>query len=413
MKIYNKICLLLIAVVLAALISGCSFFEKKSLSDLSKTEPSTSVVKKEINAEGKNLYGYDSIDDSAICALYAEIDAHIDSFEITDLRVDGVLSSSQILQAVAAYKEDHPEKFWLKSSVLSADDGVSTYIDLEYTMEQEELIAAKKEFKSKIEEIVASAPENASDYELEIYIHDYLVKNCTYDKDAADDPNPKVTDNAYDSYGTLVEGSAVCEGYARAFSLLCREFGIDCVCVSGIGSGEGHMWNCISLDGEWYNVDVTWDDPDSEEEDLSVFKYVFLNMSDEMFRLNHKAGDLYKNLTNEEYTAYEFNCNNFVPVCSSDDYYYYYLNGTQMSSLDDNSAMSDAVALAASEGSDYIYFVIDSSLDFEETYNELINGKLSDWIYQSNSEYGLSLNPQTFVYAMEQYHIIAAEIIYQ
>ena len=41
---------------------------------------------------------------------------------------------------------------------------------------------------------------------------------------------------------------------------LCQSVGIQCICVAGTGNGEPHMWNMLQLDGEWYNMDVTWDD---------------------------------------------------------------------------------------------------------------------------------------------------------
>ena len=59
----------------------------------------------------------------------------------------------------------------------------------------------------------------------------------------------------------------VCEGYAKAFKVLCDQLGIPCVLIAGdtensVGQKEAHMWNAVKMeDGKWYAVDVTWNDP--------------------------------------------------------------------------------------------------------------------------------------------------------
>ena len=89
-------------------------------------------------------------------------------------------------------------------------------------------------------------------------VHDYLVNNTEY---SGDDPY-----TAYSVYGALVEGEAVCEGYARSFKLILDEMNIPCIIVCGIaknssGETESHAWNYVYLKNEWYAIDVTWDDP--------------------------------------------------------------------------------------------------------------------------------------------------------
>lgn len=67
--------------------------------------------------------------------------------------------------------------------------------------------------------------------------------------------------------GRAGDQGPVCEGYARAFMVLCQQLGIPCVLVDGpakealFGATEAHMWNYVFLDGGWYAVDVTWNDP--------------------------------------------------------------------------------------------------------------------------------------------------------
>ncbi len=66
--------------------------------------------------------------------------------------------------------------------------------------------------------------------------------------------------------GRIGTQGPVCEGYARAFKVLCDKAGIPCVLVDGTATsdgtnGEAHMWNYVKVDGSWYAMDVTWNDP--------------------------------------------------------------------------------------------------------------------------------------------------------
>ncbi len=93
-------------------------------------------------------------------------------------------------------------------------------------------------------------------------IHDWLVKNVQYDYDTADNMNGVMgNEPAFSATGSLINGLAVCEGYSEGFLLLCWTAGIDAMLVEGTGDGGGHEWNVVNIDGSWYQVDVTWDDP--------------------------------------------------------------------------------------------------------------------------------------------------------
>lgn len=91
-------------------------------------------------------------------------------------------------------------------------------------------------------------------------LHDLLVRSCRYDQETA--ALGTAADGASDSftaYGALVNGKAVCAGYARAFVLLCRSVGLDAVYIAD--EGMNHGWNAVRLDGETYFIDCTFDDP--------------------------------------------------------------------------------------------------------------------------------------------------------
>lgn len=95
-------------------------------------------------------------------------------------------------------------------------------------------------------------------------IHDYIVNTLTYD------PYTEASEQALEAAAqryqywpnrTLASGYGVCQDYAELFQIMCLRAGIPCRFVTGTARGQGHAWNQVYLDGVWYYVDTTWDDP--------------------------------------------------------------------------------------------------------------------------------------------------------
>ena len=100
--------------------------------------------------------------------------------------------------------------------------------------------------------------KNLSTVEKIRYVNNYLIDNIEYDIAAGN--------NVYNIYGTLVEKKAVCEGYARTCKYILDELDIPCIIACGIAKNsqnvtESHAWNYVKVDGNWYALDVTWNDP--------------------------------------------------------------------------------------------------------------------------------------------------------
>ena len=119
-----------------------------------------------------------------------------------------------------------------------------------------------EEYETQIEQVknrIVANLQGKSDYEKIKIVHDYLIDTTEYESDLSQY-------NVYDIYGALVNKRCVCEGYAKAFQYLMNELGIENTIVIGTGTNsknqtEKHAWNYVKLDGNWYAVDVTWDDP--------------------------------------------------------------------------------------------------------------------------------------------------------
>ena len=126
-------------------------------------------------------------------------------------------------------------------------------------------------FRERVEEIVSSVVEpGMSEYETAKALHDYLVLNCEYDMRLYSGDMPDVS---YTAYGALMNNTAVCAGYARAYQELLMACGMECEYVTGYGNGGRHGWNIVNIDGEWYHVDTTWDDPIPDREGYVRYNY--------------------------------------------------------------------------------------------------------------------------------------------
>lgn len=176
--------------------------------------------------------------------------------------------------AIEAYTYDNPEIFYLspKKMYLNIETttrgGTSTYNvyinsgnEANYLSEEfsskEEIDQAMAQIEQVKNQIVQNRTGNT--YEDIKMVHDYLVDNISYDSSLS-------KENIYNIYGALVNRECVCEGYARAFKYLLDELDIPCVMVIGTatnshGETENHAWNYAQLNGNWYAVDSTWDDP--------------------------------------------------------------------------------------------------------------------------------------------------------
>ncbi len=115
-----------------------------------------------------------------------------------------------------------------------------------------------------------------SDYDIAKALHDYLVLNCAYSSQGT---------SSHSSYGALVEHAAVCQGYAYAYKYLMDEAGIPCKLIFGFANGY-HAWNQVQINGEWYHVDTTWDDPTPNREGYVRYNY-FLKSDNYMRRNQH------------------------------------------------------------------------------------------------------------------------------
>ena len=154
------------------------------------------------------------------------------------------------------------------------------------------------------------------DYMKELLIHDWLVNNNRYNTRDTSAPESHM------AYSALVSGNPVCQGYAEAAMLLLNAAGIPTVYVDGDGTNssgitESHAWNCVQIQGQWYNLDVTWDDPTSQN-GADTLRYDYFNITDSQMARDHR----WDQTTAPRCTATAMDYNRVRSLVDSDSGYY-------------------------------------------------------------------------------------------
>lgn len=107
---------------------------------------------------------------------------------------------------------------------------------------------------NKAKELVQAIPQNYSTYEKVSWIYSYIVNNINY----VDDINAYLNGSPSFIYDGLIGGKTQCSGFADTMTMMCNLAGIQTISVCGENE-EGHAWNLVNLDGEFYYCDPTSD----------------------------------------------------------------------------------------------------------------------------------------------------------
>ncbi len=255
MKKYTRILIMLMAAVMVAACVPAFALEK---------EEGGAVLFSEAPEKGAILMDGDPyyIPSDLENAIKVALTNRDENLNIVDLELD--ISVYYELKSLFEYM--HPE-FWFAKIACSYNPKTGKMITLNFTYEPASKVS---EYEAVVADILDQIDEDLSDFGKILWIHDYLCLNCEYDYqnyclEIDDYPNKYIPDDSYTPYGALVNHIAVCQGYTLAFmDLLARDkIGIQSIAVE---SGDmNHVWLAVLLDGAWYHVDATWDDPTAED----------------------------------------------------------------------------------------------------------------------------------------------------
>ena len=196
------------------------------------------------------------------------------------------LSMAQIARLFEAFYLDNPHFFFIDRTYSLEGREVNKIqvydtLLLRYTMDASQRTVAMKALEDAVKNILQNCPTTEDDYLVELYLHDALLSRCTYDQTATE--SAAQYPNAYSAYGALVEGKAVCEGYAKAMQYLLTSASIPATVIRGYSTENqtAHMWNLVEVNGAHYYLDPTWND------NYKHPQYTFFNISAEDLERTH------------------------------------------------------------------------------------------------------------------------------
>ena len=161
-----------------------------------------------------------------------------------------------------------------------------------YNCSYGELESRDKKIEKFSKSVLKGIGKNWSDEEKVLYVHDRLAAHITY----YDGGETEFGRNIYDAFA---KGSSVCVGYALGFQYFMDKLDIPCINITT----DDHIWNMVEIDGQWYHVDVTWDD--SFEMTKNTFMHKMILRSDEGMAREELDHELSKNAEKADDSFYD------------------------------------------------------------------------------------------------------------
>lgn len=235
-----------------------------------------------------------------------------------------------------------------------------------YTTKSSEAInKMQKEIDAVADKLVNEAAGKASTFEKLKVFHDYLVLNSSFEFSEGD---MSYNASIYNAFGSgEPQGNIQCNGYAKAMQYLCDKAGIVSMVVTGeTPEGASHAWNVVDVDGKWYNLDSTWDDPLMDPANYKNIRYNYFLVPDKwIHNITHFHVNQQK-LSNGKYITY------FAPpACTETAQNYFIKSGyvyNDFASAD--AAIKAEIKKAAENKSRTAHIMVGSKSVYDEIYKK-------------------------------------------
>ncbi|MFJ7738321.1 transglutaminase domain-containing protein [Lysinibacillus sp. NPDC097287] len=220
--------------------------------------------------EGTSKVAYNVVASSAITSweqVANEIAKQMNTFA-TDINLsykgsmdnfsDNALAAFDKAKQQAVYAGEH-----IESTSVSTDSVGNIKLKIKYLTNkaQEEIV------QKKVDQVLANIiTPSMTTFEKVKVVNDYIVSNAKYGESTKSSP--------HSAHALLMEGQAVCQGYALLTYKMLNQIGVDVQYVVGFVNGnEAHAWNLVKIDGKWYHLDTTWNDPLPNRVGASSYDY--------------------------------------------------------------------------------------------------------------------------------------------
>ena len=262
---------ILLSIMIISLFSGCSEQEiEQGLGDIggyiqqvqdahTETIESEQTTETDLPESEETLeelpsiyYAYHTLDKEGQ-KLYLEIYRSLQRMEtdtaVSTLDIDEL---NTVFQYVLA---DHPELFYVEgyqyTQYTTGDVLTKLTFTGTYTMTWEDVQQTMQRIETVAEQMTVPLAQITDQYTIIRYLYDSLIIATEYDSNAENNQNIQ---------SVFLDGRSVCQGYAKAMQYLLQKEGIQTLLVTGQTNGEGHAWDLVLADGEYYYLDPTWGD---------------------------------------------------------------------------------------------------------------------------------------------------------
>ena len=253
-------------------------------------------------------YYYDQLNKDQQRAYYAMKEGLL---KLQDTFPVPMLSNKELTDIYFMIRMDCPEIFYsVTFSYRYYPDSTAVEMVPQYLFTKDKIKEHRQAMESRVKKLARQAAD-LDEKGKELFIHDFIVENVKYDK--------LKKEYSHEIIGALGNGVAVCEGIAKAVKILCDELNIWCIiALSENNPDKGikyrHAWNVIRIGGQYYHLDVTFDNTLSKD---GTVRYDYVNLSDKQIFRDHEPV-IWK-----------------VPACSDNDHFYYKEKKISWTTLDE------------------------------------------------------------------------------
>ena len=270
----------------------------------------------EFNRLCANQFYYERLDNrlkQVYLEIYISLINYTDSFYICTVNPD------DIDYAFNCVMGDHPEIFYVNGYMFTKYTLEGKIIKIEftpgYTMDVDSVNSYVDDIIAYKDAFLMGIDPNAPEYDKIKYTYEFVILNTEYDLNSVENQN---------ILSVFVNGKSVCQGYAKAFQFLLSQLNVQSALVVGyVSSDEGHAWNIVRCNGQYYFIDCTWGDSSYMNNISSLPSSVGINYD-------------YLNITTEELEKTHI-IDNFaeIPICNAIRDNYYVRDGYYFTSVDE------------------------------------------------------------------------------